>query len=153
MSPVESVSQLGSVPDTDADVARHLEDIRGFVRFAAGNKSVARETFEDVPFLLTQEPEGKLRWVAPADTYLDMPFVTTGLAALYSWNLEDDGDDAWWSEPDRHASAGIYLDVEGIEDFLRSVGSAALRSRQRASSRIRSLSASGGSTTGTVPTP
>jgi hypothetical protein len=53
-----------------------------------------------------------------------MPFVTTGLAALYSWNLEDDGDDAWWSEPDRHAPAGIYLDVEGIEDFLRAVGSA-----------------------------
>lgn len=117
-------SEVRSVPDTDADVARHLDDIRGFVRFAAGNKGVARETFEDVPFLLTQEPEGELRWVAPADTYLDVPFVTTGLAALYSWNLEDDGDDAWWSEPDKHAPAGIYLDVEGIEDFLRAVGSA-----------------------------
>jgi len=117
-------SEVRSVPDTDAEVARHLEDIRGFVRFAAGNKSEARETFEDVPFLLTQEAEGELRWVAPADTYLDVPFVTTGLAALNSWRLEDDGDEAWWSEPDKHAPAGIYLDVDGIVDFLRTVGSA-----------------------------
>lgn len=117
-------SEVRSVPDTDAEVAQHLEDIRGFVRFAAGNKSAARETFEDVPFLLTQEAEGELRWVAPVDTFLDVPFVTTGLAALYSWKLEGDGDEVWWSEPEKHAPAGIYLDVEGIEDFLRDVGSA-----------------------------
>lgn len=117
-------SEVRAIPDTDAEVARHLEDIRGFVRFAAGNKSVARDTFADVPFLLTQEPEGELRWVAPTDTYLDVPFETTGLAALYPWNQEDDGDEAWWSEPEKHAPAGIYLDVEGMEDFLRVVGSA-----------------------------
>lgn len=117
-------SGVRPVPDTDAEVGRHLEDIRGFVRFVAGNKSVARETFQDVPFLLTQDAEGGLRWVAPRDTYLDVPFVTTGLAALYPWKQEDDGDEAWWSEPEKYPPAGIYLDVDGIEDFLRAVGSA-----------------------------
>jgi hypothetical protein len=114
-----------SVPDTDAEVARHLEDIRSFARFAAGNMSVASDTFGNVPFLLTQDPEGALRWVEPSDTYIDVPFVTTGLAALYPWNLvtDDDEDELWWEEPEKHAPAGIYLDVEGIEDFLRAVGS------------------------------
>lgn len=120
-------SAARAVPDTDAAVARHLEDIRGFVRFAAGNKGVARETFGNVPFLLTQDPEGgALRWVEPSDTYLDVPFLTTGLAALYPWNLVTDGDDeyeVWWEEPEKHAPTGIYLDIEGIEDFLRAVGS------------------------------
>lgn len=122
----EYASRTRAIPDTDAEVARHRDDIRGFIRFAAGNTGLARETFRDVPFLLTQDPEGALRWVQPSSTYLDVPFVTTGLAALYPWNLatDDDEDDLWWEEPEKHAPAGIYLDVEGIEDFLRAIGSA-----------------------------
>jgi hypothetical protein len=117
-------AETRAIPDADADVARHLEDIRAFVRFAAGNKDVARDTFHAVPFLLTQEPEGALRWVTPEDAYVDAPFVTTGLAALYPWNIVEHDDDVWWDEPTKHAPAGIYLDVDGVEEFLQLVGAA-----------------------------
>lgn len=66
------------IPQSDDEVARHLQDLRAFVGYAAGNRNEARETFEDVPFLLTQDPDGELLWVAPSGTYSTDPSSPPG---------------------------------------------------------------------------
>lgn len=114
------------IPSSDAEVAQHVDDVRGFVRFASGNKGAARELFTDVKFLLSQQSNGSLKWVSPSQTFLDTPFVDTGLSSLYPrvpLFFKGTNEFAWDSEP--YPVAGIYLDVDEIEILLRAAGSVA----------------------------
>lgn len=111
-----------------AEVAKHLDDVRAFVKFALSNPESASSMFGEVPFLLSTypdgHPDGPLAWVPPDEIYLDEPFASTGLAARYRW-IEHDEDEEWeryWDEPERFPVAGIYLNIEGITEFLESVG-------------------------------
>ena len=63
--------------------------------------------FGEVPFLLSPHPDGHrdgpLAWVAPNQTYVDEPFASTGLAALYQWEeieYEDEDLESDWEEPE-----------------------------------------------------
>lgn len=112
------------IPDGD-DVVKHLDDVRAFTQFAKSDPQYAEILFRDAPFLLSPDPDGGLRWINPESTYLDHPFVATGLSALYapekSWFGEED-DEYEWEEPDRSPVAGIYLDIDNIVEFLELVG-------------------------------
>ncbi len=115
------------VPKSNEDVARHLDDVRAFAGFALTNPGSATNLFTAVPFLLSLHPDGSMHWVAPKDTYLDLPFTPTGFAALYKWHEEEWGKNdevCIWDDPERYAPAGIYLEVQEINAFLQLVGSA-----------------------------
>ena len=58
--------------------------------------------------------DGDLLWGKPTAVFLDEPFRSTGLAALYA----DEGRG-------QYPLPGLYLAVEGIDDFLVAVGVAA----------------------------
>lgn len=108
------------------EVVKHLDDVRAFVKFALSNPESASSMFSEVPFLLSPQPDGHpdgpLAWVSPDETYLDEPFASTGLAARYRW-VEQDGDlDDYWDKPEKLPVAGIYLEIEGITEFLVSEG-------------------------------
>lgn len=102
-------------PEDDAEgvPAKHLEDMSAFVKFGLANPKAVRSMFNDVHFILVADDDGDLIWGRPSNIYLDEPFRSTGLAALYS---EDDS---------KYPLPGIYLAIEGIDDFLMSVGAEA----------------------------
>ena len=111
------------VPGDDDDFARHLDDVRSFVRFGLANRSTAADTFGDVPFILATQSDGSARWVTPRQTFIDVPFRDTGLSALYPrvkmyWKLS--GEYAYDQAP--HVLAGYYVEIEGIEEFLETTG-------------------------------
>jgi hypothetical protein len=116
------------IPESEAEVEQHLDDVRAFVRFFKSDAATAQGIFDDAAFLLSPHPDGSLFWVSPAGTYLDVPYRATGLATLYEWTKgqwdDDDDESVWWDEPERYPVAGIYLDVEGIEEFLELAGAA-----------------------------
>lgn len=106
-----------------AALSRHLDDVRSFVRYGLANRGKARQIFHGIQFLQAPQSQGGARWVSPSETFLDLPFRSTGLSALYPrvplfW--KDGGGFAYDQAP--YPLAGIYLDVEGIEDFLEVVG-------------------------------
>ena len=108
---------------TDVGIDLHLEDIRAFVRFGLSNRQSARQTFGDVPFLLAPQSDGGMRWVTPRQIFLDLPFRDTGLSLVYPrvklyW--QNSNTFAYDQEP--YPLAGLYLEVEDIDEFVESVG-------------------------------
>ena len=109
-------------PDGDA-LTRHLDDVSAFVSFGLASPSTAEQIFAKVPFLLAAQSDGSWRWATPVETLLDVPFRNTGLTTLYPripLHWKRGGGYAYDQEP--YALAGLYSEVEGIEDFLEIVG-------------------------------
>ncbi|MEQ7845827.1 sacsin N-terminal ATP-binding-like domain-containing protein [Nocardioides kribbensis] len=97
----------------DAVPPKHLEDMRAFVKFGLADPAAARSMFNNVHFILVAGDDGNLLWGQPSDVFVDEPFRSTGLSALYA-------DDAH-----KYPLPGLYLAIEGIDDFLVAVGAAA----------------------------
>lgn len=111
------------IPDGDR-ITKHLDDVRAFARHALSNRESARRLFANVPFLASPQPDGSVRWVSPGESYLDVPFRTTGLSSLYPWVklfYQSTGEFARYRKP--YPVAGFYLEIEGFEDFLNLAGS------------------------------
>ena len=115
-----------AIPDGD-ELTQHLADIRAFIRYAAKlGTAVARGKLAGVPMFLADQSGGGQRWVTPRETFVDLPFDDTGLSKLYPrvpmvWKGGSrDGQYAYDAEP--YALAGIYLEVEGVIDFVGSLG-------------------------------
>lgn len=104
----------GNYPDIEDDVVpqKHLDDINAFVRFGLTEPVNARSMFRGIHFVLVVDEDGDLAWAKPSDLYLDEPFRSTGLSALYA------------KDANKYALPGFYLEIEGIDDFLASLGSA-----------------------------
>lgn len=123
-------SHLRAIPASTEDMEAHLADVRAFVAFAKSNPQKAQPMLRNVEFLLApdrEEGEEALRWVSPAESFLDDPFEETGFSALYkwefeSWDDEDDPDGGDWYEPDKHSPADIYVEVAGFAPFLKHLG-------------------------------
>jgi hypothetical protein len=113
-----------AIPDGD-ELTQHLADVRAFIRYGAklGN---ARGKLARVPMFLAEQSQGGQRWVTAQETFVDLPFKDTGLSRLYPreprvWSSGSrKGQYAYDSEP--YALAGIYLEVEGVVDFVGSLG-------------------------------
>lgn len=108
------------IPEGD-ELTQHLSDIRAFIRYGA-TLGDARSKLADVPMFLAEQSQGDQRWVTARETFVDLPFEDTGLSALYPreplfWN---DDEYAYDSEP--YPLAGIYLGVDGVVDFVDSLG-------------------------------
>jgi hypothetical protein len=99
--------------DGEAVPAKHLADMKAFVKFGLSEPLAARSMFGNVHFIRVADEDGNLIWGRPSNIFLDEPFRSTGLAALYA------GDEHKYPLP------GFYLEIEGIDDFLVSVGAAA----------------------------
>lgn len=99
--------------ESEAVPPKHLEDMKAFVKFGIADPVGARTMFRNVHFILVADEDGDLMWGRPLDVYLDEPFRSTGLSALYA----GDGD--------KYPLPGFYLAIEAIDDFLASVGTAA----------------------------
>lgn len=115
-----------AVPDGD-ELTQHLADVRAFLRYAAKlGTAVARGKLADVPMFLAEQSQGGQRWVTALETFVDLPFEDTGLSGLYPrvplfWDGGSRaGEYAYDAEP--YALAGIYLEVEGVVDFVGSLG-------------------------------
>ncbi|GAA4837603.1 sacsin N-terminal ATP-binding-like domain-containing protein [Garicola koreensis] len=108
-----------------SEIAQHLEDVRSFIRYASRHGS-ARWALSDVAFLLAEQSQGKPRWVTPRQTFVDLPFESTGLSGLYPrvpmfWaSGSRRGEYAHDSEP--YPLARVYLDVDGIVELIASLG-------------------------------
>jgi hypothetical protein len=98
---------------------RHLDDMAAFVKHGRSNPGEVKRTFGGVPFVLVADEDGDWAWVEPVGVYIDDPFVATGLTAIY--------------KETKYALPGIYLEIEGIAEFLAAAG---------ATDRIRFLSPS-----------
>lgn len=115
-------------PDTLAaiepkDLIQHLDDVRSFAHYGLANRTIAARTFAGVKFLQAVQSDDSLRWVTARQTFVDLPFRDTGLAAIYPrvpMHWQDGGGFAYDQEP--YPLAGIYLEVEGVEEFLEIVG-------------------------------
>lgn len=90
----------------------HLDDMKAFVHFYRMDRNAASSVFDDVHFVLVIAKDGRLLWGKPKQIFLDEPFCSTGLSALYM-------DDV-----NMYPLPGFYLEVEGIDDFLQSLGAA-----------------------------
>lgn len=115
-----------AIPDGD-ELTQHLADVRAFLRYAAKlGTVVARRKLADVPMFLAEQSQGGQRWVTALETFVDLPFEDTGLSGLYPrvplfWDGGSRaGEYAYDAEP--YALAGIYLEVEGVVDFVGSLG-------------------------------
>ncbi|BBY60973.1 sacsin N-terminal ATP-binding-like domain-containing protein [Mycolicibacterium sarraceniae] len=115
-----------AIPDGD-ELTQHLADVRAFLRYAAKlGTAVARGKLADVPMFLAEQSRGGQRWVTALETFVDLPFEDTGLSGLYPrvplfWDGGSRaGEYAYDAEP--YALAGIYLEVEGVVDFVGSLG-------------------------------
>lgn len=112
------------LPGGDKEVATHLDDVRSFARYALSNRDSARRLFEKVPFLASLQPDGSVTWVSPGESYLDLPYRSTGLSSLYPWvplHYKSTGEFAYYRKP--YPVAGYYLEIDGFEDFLDLAGS------------------------------
>jgi hypothetical protein len=110
------------VPDGE-NLARHLDDVRSFVRHGLSNRQTARAMFGQVRLLQAVQSDGSSRWVSPQQTFLDLPFRDTGLSALYprvKLHWKNGSGFAYDQEP--YPLAGFYVEVDGIEEFLEVVG-------------------------------
>lgn len=115
-----------AIPDGD-ELTQHLADVRAFLRYGAKlGTAVARGKFANVPMFLAEQSQGGQRWVTARETFVDLPFEDTGLSRLYPrvplvWSSGSRaGQYAYDAEP--YALAGIYLEVEGVVDFVGSLG-------------------------------
>ncbi|MDR7086837.1 hypothetical protein J2X11_001676 [Aeromicrobium panaciterrae] len=88
--------------------AKHLEDMAAFVKHCSADSEVTRKMFTGVEFVLAADDGAEWDWVSPESIYLDEPFHDTGLAAIY--------------QQTRWALPGIYLEIEGIAEFLVKAG-------------------------------
>lgn len=115
--------KTSNVPTPDGDeIAKHLDDVSAFARYALSNRESARRLFEKVPFLASPLPDGSIRWISPNESYLDLPYRTTGLSSLYPWvPLSSTEQYSHHRKPSPVAS--YYLGIEGFEDFLNLAGS------------------------------
>lgn len=103
---------------------KHLRDVRAFVEYALSNKDSARGLFEKAPFLEAVLPDGSISWVAPDESYLDLPYQATGLSSFYPWTklyYEDSEQFAYYRKP--YPVASSYLEIDRFSDFLELVGS------------------------------
>lgn len=105
--------RAGNHPTIDDGVVpkKHLDDISAFVRFGLAEPVSARAMFGSVRFLLVVDEDGDLAWAKPGDVYLDEPFRSTGLSAFYA------------TDASKYALPGFYLEIDGIDDFLATLGS------------------------------
>lgn len=88
--------------------AKHLEDMAAFVKHGLANPAEVRKTFRPVAFVLVSDNDGQWLWAQPSDVYIDDPYLGTGLATIY--------DDS------KYALPGIYIEIEGIAEFLAAAG-------------------------------
>ena len=109
------------IPEGD-ELAQHLQDIRAFIHYSAKDDNAWR-ALSSAYLLMADQSEGEARWVTAEETFIDLPFRDSGLSALYpreklAW---DDGSGyAYDREP--YPLAGVYLEVDGIDEFLGSLG-------------------------------
>jgi hypothetical protein len=73
------VYEEGDPPDRSSK--RHLDDLRMFAAYVAANPSRGKE-FHGVRFLASESPSGEA-WATPKETYLDNPYIDSGLSALF----------------------------------------------------------------------
>ncbi|MEV0686624.1 hypothetical protein AB0I35_22405 [Nocardia sp. NPDC050378] len=95
-----------------ADDAEHLETMKDFVRFGLSNQSSARSMFDGVPFILVADEGGRRKWAQPSAVFIDEPFRATGLNLIYA------------DEDDKYPLPGFYLEIDGLAEFLATVGAA-----------------------------
>jgi hypothetical protein len=69
----------GEPPDRSSK--RHLDDLRMFAAYVAADPSRGKE-FHDIRFLAIKSPSGEA-WATPKETYLDNPYIDSGLSALF----------------------------------------------------------------------
>lgn len=69
----------GEPPDRSSK--RHLDDLRMFAAYVAANPSRGKE-FHGVRFLASESPSGEA-WATPEESYLDNPYIDSGLSALF----------------------------------------------------------------------
>ena len=102
----------GKFPDVEDGVpsSKHLEDMKAFVQFGREEAFSARSMFTGVHFVLVIEEDGDLAWAQPHQLFIDEPFRSTGLAALYATGLFT------------YQLPAFYLEIEGISEFLASLG-------------------------------
>ncbi|SDD22698.1 hypothetical protein SAMN05216410_2991 [Sanguibacter gelidistatuariae] len=81
------LSNYGDEIDFDA----HLGDLRELIQLLDSG-SVAEVSYSNRTMLLTTARDGGLTWVKPTALYLDDPFASTGLAALYESDVIKSGD-------------------------------------------------------------
>ena len=117
--------------DDGAASSKHLDDMRAFVGFGLADPSAGRSMFRNVHFLLVVDDDGDLAWATPGELYIDEPFRATGLSALYA------------NDPSKYTLPGFYLEIEGIDDFLASLG-AMSRDRDHDRTRVPELGAQEG---------
>lgn len=111
------------IPDGDK-ITKHLDDVRTFARYALSNRESARRLFGKVPFLASPQPDGSVTWISPGESYLDLPYRSTGLSSLYPWVklfYQPSGQFAYYRKP--YPVASYYLEIDGFEDFLNLTGS------------------------------
>lgn len=96
-------------------IQRHLEDVRSFLRYASLQEE--SDALDNVKFLLADGQDGSQIWVTAQETFVDSPFLDTGLSALYCKNTEQKH-----SNQRMYPLAGAYLGIEGIIDFVSQLG-------------------------------
>jgi hypothetical protein len=109
------------------ELSQHLDDVRAFIRLGEklGN---ARLKLADVPMFLAEQSWGGQWWVTARETFVDLPFTDTGLSALYPRVSTCVTTEIALAVVDRvlgrrrYALSGIYFGVEGIVDFVGSLG-------------------------------
>jgi len=84
----------------DAVPPKHLDDMRAFVKFGLADPAGARSMFNNVHFILVAGDDGDLLWARASEVFLDEPFRSTGLAALYA------------DEEGKYPLPGLYLAVD-----------------------------------------
>ncbi|EED31309.1 conserved hypothetical protein [gamma proteobacterium NOR5-3] len=130
LSPYTLPTYEREIPASAEDFEAHVADVQAFVAYTKSDLQKAASKLSDVEFLLAPNPEegtDALKWVSPADTFVDQPFEETGFAALYEWEFEsyedeDDPDIGDWHEPEKHCPAHIYAKIEGFASFLKQLG-------------------------------
>ena len=105
----------GKYPEVDdgAPSPKHLDDMRAFVQFGHAEAFAARSLsmFTDVHFVLVLYHAGGLAWAKPSEVFLDEPFRSSGLSAVYELPLKY-----------KYQLPGFYLEIEGISEFLEALG-------------------------------
>jgi hypothetical protein len=105
------------------DLVQHLDDVRRFVQFGLTKPTTAMNTFGWVSFLQAVQSDDSVLWVTPRQTFVDLPFSDTGLSALHPRvKMFHNRSGVFVGDAAPYPLAGIYIEVDQIEDFMAVVG-------------------------------
>jgi hypothetical protein len=105
--------QKGARPNPSSK--RHLDDLRMFVKYVAENPSRGGE-FRGIGFLAT-ESNVEMAWSTPANTYIDNPYIDSGLSALFHGSLNSLG-----ANRRNRLWMGYHSEVDGMLNFCKAIG-------------------------------